>query len=597
MELGLQQIIFQVILALVLLKLSGEIGRLSIHNGYASMLTAYSSGNLSFNLFFRVLYMPIAISLVSIALFYFDKDYLTQEIWMVAIWYFLIQVLLSYTKLRYTNLSWFLGSAVGSISLSYLFYVHGIEQGITALLPQSGELTTELWIIIIIFFYDLLKNRDVSMSYDDENRRYEDKYLSLKDKYAPILKTDFRINKQLNDLLFAIMIFEDFNRPKPFRIVERMLFGLGLVKTTGIMQVSSKKALDDFESVIAAQDIILCLYRKHEKESEHALVGSILVGYNPDAYYREEVRNIYYRVAQASVKLEEGQYDSPCDLSKHVSKDQYNIEDFSTDEILGQINVLTEQLGDIGDDMPEILSLSSDEIKTLSPKELEEQINKLRSVVNRMEGDMVNAPQYDHIGKSIIFPNSETGVLKSKPNVKIDAAFEVNDRTVVRDLATELQSLGYNTQLNENDIAVDDAFSEDDSENDMDLSISIQVGTVGLSASILISLAFHGVIKGVFTEAGKDLYKTLKEKFFKKKTAEMEGCFVELFVKTKERTNTKNVRIYIYLANEEDCEKLPEAMEFAERHIKEYEERDLKEVMLILKGEEWIAIEGERRDD
>lgn len=603
MEIGLQHIVFQVISALVLLKLSGEIGRLSLHKGYASMITAYSAGNLSFNLLFRVLYMPIAISLISIGLFYFGKSYLTEGIWMIAVWYFLIQTMLAYKKIRFTNLRWFIVTAIGSIGLSYLFYVHGIQQGITALLPQSGDLTTELWIIITIFFYDLLKNRDVSMSDDDENKRYEDKYLALKSKYTSILKTDFRISKLLNDLLFSIMIFEDFNRPKPFRVAERMLFGLGIVKTTGIMQVTSPKPLDDFESVIAAQDIILDLHRKHNNESEHSMIGAVLVDYNPDAYYREEVRNIYYRVAQASNMLEEGHYDSSCDLNTHLNQHQESdpsshqdgvLEDMSVDEITQQIAQLTSQLGDIGYKLPGILSKTEEEIKEMTAEETEVQITELQSVVDRMENDLSTSVNHDHIGKSIVFPENDGGGVKLKPNIKIESAYEVDDRTIVRELASKFESQGYNTQLTENDIAVDDAFSKEDSDKCMDLSITIQVGAVGLSASILVSLAFHGVVKGAFTEAGKDLYKAIKEKFFMKKTDRMESCFVELFVKTKERTNTENIRIYIYISNEEECVLLPDAMEFAEANIKDYEERGVKEVMLIFKAEEWIVIEGEK---
>ncbi len=112
---------FQIILALLLLRLSGEIGKRSLSRGYASLIRAHTTGKLSFNLFYRVLYLPISLSIVAIILYILRLDFFIKNIWLVAIWYFGIQPLLSLNKLSYTKRYLYFGSTIASIAISYFF--------------------------------------------------------------------------------------------------------------------------------------------------------------------------------------------------------------------------------------------------------------------------------------------------------------------------------------------------------------------------------------------------------------------------------------------------------------------------------------------
>ena len=86
---------FQFFLTPLLLIISGEIGKRTLSRGYSSLTRAHRSGDFSFNLFYRVLYLPIALSGTAILLYIFKLDFLITNIWLVAIWHFLIQLILS----------------------------------------------------------------------------------------------------------------------------------------------------------------------------------------------------------------------------------------------------------------------------------------------------------------------------------------------------------------------------------------------------------------------------------------------------------------------------------------------------------------------
>lgn len=82
---------------------------------------------------------------------------------------------------------------------------------------------------------------------------------------------------------------EDINRPPVIRLIEKILFPSGIIKTTGIMQVTSKKLLTDKQSIQKAQDIILKSYNKHRtavlNELEYdTLVNKIADDYNSGGY-------------------------------------------------------------------------------------------------------------------------------------------------------------------------------------------------------------------------------------------------------------------------------------------------------------------------
>lgn len=339
-------IIFQILLTVILLRISGEIGRLSLSRGYSSMTNVHAGGNLSFNLFYRVLYLPISLCVVAIFLYFLQLDFLTINIWLVSIWYFGLQLSLSLNKLPYTKLDLYFGSALFSILVTYIFYIYGISRGLSGLLPDPSNFRTELWFIIFLFFYGLLNSYRIDDNQGGYRKKLENTYLKFKKKYYSFLNQEFQEIKILNDLLFSIMIFEDMNRPKWFRLLEKVLFKIGLSKTTGIMQIRSSKLFNDEDSVREAQKIILTNYKDYKNLNEYELVGRVITAYNPDAYYRDEVRKIFWDIQGISNFLEENKF-SKADTGILGNND------LNVKEIQAQISALISQIEELKREMGE----------------------------------------------------------------------------------------------------------------------------------------------------------------------------------------------------------------------------------------------------
>lgn len=95
-------------------------------------------------------------------------------------------------------------------------------------------------------------------------------------------------------LLRSIIIFEDMNRPSWWRAIERCLVRLPrITMTVGIAQVSSSRAISDFESIRLAYNL---LTENCNSDVEGNRLEYLLYRYNPDRRYVVNVLEVY-RVA------------------------------------------------------------------------------------------------------------------------------------------------------------------------------------------------------------------------------------------------------------------------------------------------------------
>ena len=94
-------------------------------------------------------------------------------------------------------------------------------------------------------------------------------------------------------MLYAIMIYEDYNRPKLYRLVENFLKTIcpQKVMTIGIMQVKSKEYITDLESIDLAIEKLLEVYQDNFHNNP---IGHAIEDYNGGSeFYYEEVSTIY----------------------------------------------------------------------------------------------------------------------------------------------------------------------------------------------------------------------------------------------------------------------------------------------------------------
>ena len=144
-------------------------------------------------------------------------------------------------------------------------------------------------------------------------------YQGMKTKYGGIIQQKVK-DQRIEALVYSIMIYENFNRPKLRRLLENIGFRLGRCKTLGIMQVTTTKLINDRESVELGTKKILDDYQatydetkekmtssdessngeqSNEEPSPYVLIEGTTKKYNPDDDYAEQVRSIYDKITNS----------------------------------------------------------------------------------------------------------------------------------------------------------------------------------------------------------------------------------------------------------------------------------------------------------
>jgi predicted RND superfamily exporter protein len=171
------------------------------------------------------------------------------------------------------------------------------------LLPDFSNLSNELWIVIIIFIYQIvnkIESSNESTIVRKDNYLYS-KYRLFQKKYGRII---IKLkNKRLIALAYSILIYENFNRPYIARLVENIRFHItSKPHTLGIMQVYSNNLINDTESVRLGVEKIMRDYNEmvaNPKEdyideseysgSEYSILNDLIAKYNGGSEYREGV--------------------------------------------------------------------------------------------------------------------------------------------------------------------------------------------------------------------------------------------------------------------------------------------------------------------
>jgi hypothetical protein len=214
---------------------------------------------------------------------------------------------------------------VSTTIASYLIYSRIISSK-ENLLPDFTTISNEIWIIIILFLYQILNNRQSQGVGGTESQveYIRGKYRKLNRRYAPIVSealqnVDEEARKSLEALAYAIMIYEDFNRPQVFRWFERtILYRMGKSRTFGVMQVTSDQPLSDIDSVKLGveklkKDFLELMKSEDYKSYWYSATRGTMYKYNPSSNYVEDVSQIYefvlknyYPELQRSRNLEYG---------------------------------------------------------------------------------------------------------------------------------------------------------------------------------------------------------------------------------------------------------------------------------------------------
>lgn len=257
----------------------------------------------AFNFLYRA-FSPVAFITVASAIFYkTDQEWLVHNIYLVVVYYFLFRILFNLITGRGLLLNWMTQAAYVLVSVPASYYVYDkliIHKEF--LFPTAKELGSAVWLAIVAYAYYTFNN--VKLSDERTKARkanyLENRYLKYKSIYGSIIEGTAETKRQ-EALIYAVLIYEAFNRPKAYRIIENVLFRIGLAKTLGIMQVTTSSFIDDEGSVRLGAKKIVSDHLKAKLKVEARPYGGgswsirreVLELYNPDREYISEVDRIY----------------------------------------------------------------------------------------------------------------------------------------------------------------------------------------------------------------------------------------------------------------------------------------------------------------
>lgn len=281
-------VLFQIFLTVIMILMINSLG--SVNRGYVTIDQLLSTTNLGYNIFYRILSPTIFISFATLMLYKIGVPNLTKDIWLIPVYFLAINLITLVLMQRFALVNKILYALIHILSIGIAFWVYesALKYGPSAILPDAGNFRTEWWFIVLGYFYSLLNNFNPNYSAEAQRKRnyVATRFKNLGKRYGSLLRNEFKKNDFLKCMFYSIMITEDINRPPFIRLVERILFPLGVIKTTGVMQVSSRKLLTDQQSIQKAQEIILKSYKKHHTvvRDEPELVNKIANDYNSGGY-------------------------------------------------------------------------------------------------------------------------------------------------------------------------------------------------------------------------------------------------------------------------------------------------------------------------
>ncbi len=289
-------LVFNFSLGLIFILVNNYFGSRSSGLGYLSYYDVSKIPSESgFNFLFRVLGPSVFISICSIFLYKLDLDLLVDNIYFAVIFYVVINfVIITFLdRWCFVNKLTYVLTQLGMILTAYYFYILSLSRGLEYILPEPGNFRTELWFIVILYFYGLSQNyRSGDDSFERRRIVVREKYKFLKNKYTYLLSGKLLDDDVLRMKFFSIMIAEDINRPRFVRVIEKLFFPLHLVKTSGIMQVKSVEYLSDEQSIKIAEKKVLESFNKTISTSPFEIIVAVCKDYN-GGLYKDLIISIY----------------------------------------------------------------------------------------------------------------------------------------------------------------------------------------------------------------------------------------------------------------------------------------------------------------
>lgn len=309
------------------------IGHHSLSAGYIQLSVLVKSDEApAFNFLYRAFAPIVYITLCAAMLYKVKADWAVKDIHLVVVYYFVVRLLFNVVTGRARLLNWGIQLAYWVTSIPVAFYVYeNLIQKNQYFFPTNEDLGNALWLGVLAFIYQTF-NR-VKLSSENTKKRKRNyvthRYNHYRSIFGEIIE-EVTADKRQECLIYTILLYEAFNRPKVYRRVENVLFRAGLAKTLGIMQVTTDRVISDEESVrlgaqkivddhLKAQIIINDKKAHYSSRSYWSIRNEVIALYNRDDDYVHEVNSLY----EVMVELFYPEYkdDWRVELEEHVGKE------------------------------------------------------------------------------------------------------------------------------------------------------------------------------------------------------------------------------------------------------------------------------------
>lgn len=295
-------------LAIILFFLQNWMGSRAYSKGYIRFsLLDDKDEALSLNYVIKV-FGPIVYLILTVAIFQYLKiNTSTTNIINVIYYYLSIRLLLIFLFERAAIVNWIriVFYYLSIVIISKIIYDNFIDS-VDSLLPDFTQIKNEIWLLIIIFIYQLgngfeekTPNNEIfeySKAYLPEIKNRKRKYILKKyslfeSQYGKAIDGISADDKSFKLVILSILIFENFNRPRIIRFFERLWVRVTNTKTTqGIMQTSSNKPLSDLDSVKNGTTYLFSKYTAYSKEEyTYTLFRRTIKRHCPDKKYIRQV--------------------------------------------------------------------------------------------------------------------------------------------------------------------------------------------------------------------------------------------------------------------------------------------------------------------
>jgi hypothetical protein len=299
--------------AFLIFLLVNWIGRHAVEFGYSSA-SLFEDGeeSIALNIFVKSLFPTVCIVIISSILVAFEKDSWRIGINRIVYIYFLIRIIAIFALDRMHLVSWpkfFMHSAIG-ILVSEIAYKHLILPK-NSLLPDLETVGNELWLAIFAFLYAIMNKVPLPQgpSVRRKNSYVTRKYRDFQRSYGSLINTKVA-DSTLRLTIYAIMIAEDYARPRIIRYLENAL-PWGGSRTTGVMQVRSGHALSDQQSVELGVASLVQAWEKapRDETGKWTKFRDTVITHNRDDDYVYRVLEIARIIAKRADRTLETAYD------------------------------------------------------------------------------------------------------------------------------------------------------------------------------------------------------------------------------------------------------------------------------------------------